>query len=147
MSRIIKFRAWDNVAEKMYGVGEESDVHFYFDSEGIKAERFFDTIHYTPEGGSDVCGDSETLEHLIYLQYTGLKDKNDVEIYEGDVVKHEDFSIGCAVDLFVTGEVKMLEGAWTVDDGSKSEWLWSETAENEIIGNIYENPEMLEIIE
>ena len=46
----------------------------------------------------------------------------------------------------ITGVVTMLEGAWSIVNDNKqlASVLWSETAENEIIGNIYENPELLE---
>ncbi len=63
MSREIKFRAWD------------SDV-----------ERFV-------SGGFWINATTGNLQHLpsiTVIQYTGLKDKNDVEIYEWDILIHED---------------------------------------------------------
>lgn len=122
MMRKIKFRAWIESQNRMERTIEISPFH---------------------------VGDCDRFRwnhgEVELMQYTGLKDKNGVAIYEGDIVRHEDLSIGCTVDLFVTGEVKMLEGGWLVDDGSKAEWLWSETAENEVIGNIYEHPHLLEV--
>ena len=65
-------------------------------------------------------------------EYTGLKDKNKKEIYEGDILKD-------------TGEVKNFGyfyrfGKYT-DLKTDGDWAFS----NEIIGNIYENPELLEV--
>lgn len=82
--------------------------------------------------------------HLKLMQYTGLKDKNSIEIYEGDIVK-----------FIPSGEYGLV----TTFGSSQNlgiEWENSRTAfftpmfylgcesELEIIGNIYENPELLE---
>lgn len=63
-------------------------------------------------------------------QYTGLKDKNDVEIYGGDIIKG---------DVYLAYEVK-----WDFDNNG-----WNISSSNiqkyyKVIGNIYENPELLE---
>ena len=42
------------------------------------------------------------------------------------------------------GVVKVLEGSWVIDTGSVAVRLWSEIDEPEVLGNIYENPELLE---
>lgn len=43
----------------------------------------------------------------------------------------------------LVGIVKVLEAAWVIDTGSDAMHLWTEIEENEIVGNIYENPEYL----
>lgn len=79
------------------------------------------------------------------MQSTGLFDENGVEIFEGDVVRQVRTQPTTENET-ITGVVTMLEGAWSIVNDNKqlASVLWSETAENEIIGNIYENPELLE---
>ena len=76
-------------------------------------------------------------ERWIPMQYTGLKDKNDKEVYEGDIVK-------CFVSVqrkepeeFV-GSVKFVDGSFMC-----RYYLGQHYKESEVIGNIYENPELL----
>jgi len=67
----------------------------------------------------------------IVMQYTGLKDKNNKEIYEGDVVKTP---IG-------TGMVFDRLGCWFIE--GQKELGYFHSYELEVVGNIYENPELL----
>lgn len=74
------------------------------------------------------------------MQYTGLKDKNGKEIYEGDLVNF--------IGAKNPGEVIFNNGAFEIDgfwNNSQDEpaRAFSENATLEIIGNIYENPELL----
>lgn len=43
-------------------------------------------------------------------------------------------------DKEIIGVVKQLEGAWVIDTGSEAVYLWTEIEENEVIGNVYEQP-------
>lgn len=115
----------------MYWVGEEELIHFYFDSNSIVADKLI------PDDSVEGFY-AEKLEHLQYMQYTGLKDKNGEKIYEGDILKFE-HKEGYANELQV---VTMDEWCWGTD-----EYAFYEIVERkyvfEVIGNIYENPELL----
>ena len=134
---ILKYRAWDNV----------------------KKEMFKDTFAIT-ESGQVVVVEQESVasspdyvfvDHLVIMQSTGLKDKNGKEIFEGDIVRTTRF-LGRADEIGgfyeyekdYVGVVKVLEGSWVIDTGIVAVRLWSEIDESEVLGNIYENPELLE---
>lgn len=91
--------------------------------------------------------DIETLDKFILMQSTGLKDKNGTEIYEGDIVRvtDEDESTD-----FCDGGIGTINGLdklfmWYID-GDVENGLFDINSSYyiEVIGNIYENPELLE---
>lgn len=126
-----KFRAWDSA----------------------KKEMFKDTFAITESGQvvvveqeSVVCPpDYVFVDHLVIMQSTGILDKNSQEIFEGDVVRQVRTQPTTENEVII-GVVTMIEGAWLImnDNDQLASYLWSETDENEIIGNVYENKDILE---
>lgn len=97
---------------------------FLFDSNMINESRYFHEI------------DSKTI-----CQYTGLKDRNGNRIWENDIVKIE-YSMDEGI-----GNIEFYDGMWYVD-GEPSNSLYDIIeydyhAEVEIIGNVFDNPELL----
>ena len=79
-------------------------------------------------------------------QYTGLTDKNGKRIFEGDIVKAQDEILGSPFCDGMNGKVVYDEAAYFIElkDPMNSQWLYDECAVYEIIGNIHDNPELLE---
>lgn len=124
---IPKFRAWDKKTSKLHVVNgiycDNKKIHYIDD----KRVRFVD------------------FDNVIIMQSTGLFDKNNKEIFEGDVVRQVRTQPTTENER-ITGVVTMIEGAWLImnDNEQLASDLWSETDENEIIGNVYENKDILE---
>lgn len=136
---ILKFRVWDKDLKKMHVCGEDIHDSISFDEDGV-------AYYYNLQNG---CGSSTDESVYILMQYTGLTDKNGKEIFEGDILHHT-WNSGHDHILETISEVKWNNAAFFVDDKKRSDWLLSvhtlvDWAEVEIIGNIHENPELLEV--
>ena len=77
--------------------------------------------------------DKGLLERFKIMQYTGLKDKNGKEMYEGDILEYSG-------PLKIYDKIKVVE--W-VDKSAFIGFLIARDIEYEILGNIYENPELI----
>jgi uncharacterized phage protein (TIGR01671 family) len=98
-------------------------------------------------GVKGIHGGEGYVESWELSQYTGLKDKNGVEIYEGDIVKYLTTAVARLDGMVWTGRVIYAGGAYRLYEMG-SDYFRSDMTypyEYEVIGNIYKNPELLEI--
>lgn len=117
--REIKFRAWDKKDKRMISNPLATDIN--------SASNYI--------GLNDLLIKYETSGYIL-MQYTGLKDKNGKEIYEGDVVKSRGYNDIDEEERVFIDTVEFNGGAFSP--------ICFEKCENfEVIGNIYENPELL----
>lgn len=97
------------------------------------------------EGKKGLIGYS--IDDKYLMQSTGLFDKNGKEIFEGDVVQFEDCYIESDFLYINKGIVEWSQGRFTVtnrDSVEMEDLLDGELLDVTIIGNIYENPELME---
>lgn len=132
--RELKFRAWEpHLKEMLYNEKLERScpdgytlICQYLDEDG------FNVVSVIP------CGEGEKLKTM---QYTGLKDKSGKEIYEGDIVKI--IPMNLFDDNRFVGKVMFYDGSFVVDNGKESKYLFREMDEIKVIGNVYENKDLL----
>lgn len=125
----IKFRVWDKKHKKISLVDA---IDFEHDEIYGKNGR----ERYTPKPFKDI----------ELMQYTGMTDKNGKEIYEGDIV--EAWSEG----IKARGKIKRrIDGLWLMYPAWQNGTTWSLAPDKDggttvlVIGNIYENPELMEV--
>jgi phage77ORF036 len=135
MSRDIKFRLWSKIGKKFIKT-DDPDFNFVINSDGYlySIENFYGEIYVSLQ-----------LD-IVVLQFTGLQDINGKDIYEGDILKYNFPYDG---RLKHVSPVKFLEteASFGIKDIYGNEIpLYRITANNyfEVVGNIYENPELLE---
>ena len=142
---ILKFRAWQREEDEEYSRMIRSEqsvltaIRHVYGGAGIATGSGFSDINNQPEPG-----------RYELMQYTGLKDKNGKDIYESDIVKcytvteegeYEYVGVVCFKDFafVIVDEKDTYDPLWNY----KSGFVGIET-EIEIIGNVYQNPELLE---
>ncbi|MDU2138655.1 MAG: YopX family protein [Streptococcus mitis] len=128
-----RFRAWDVLAEKM--IDEILMISF------VRKE----IIGKFSDGSTSVplkFEDKRNGEDVVLMQSTGLKDKNGKEVFVGDIIK---CTRGCLHEVYIEKEYGGtyfggMPAVYLKDLGEGYAW----TEHEEIIGNIYENRELLE---
>lgn len=124
---IPKFRAWQKTWEEMCKV-----KRLRFDDEGNVTKA----LVYRKTSGMN-----SSIDEIVLMQSTGLKDKNDKEIFEGDIVQFFDSLYTVFYNISEGSyQLEPHDERWVVDYMSN----FSSEETFEIIGNIYENPELLE---
>lgn len=123
--REIKFRAWDKQYKKMVKV--------------TMALFAFDSMELLEIDTDDNLNEPKSIEHFEIMQYAGLKDKNGKEMYEGDIYDWQEGGIMKIV--FRDGCFCLVK--YETELSNYFPFMHWRVNEGEVIGNIYENPELL----
>ena len=153
MSRVIKFRAWDSLRSEFYKAWENDGASPY-----IGFHLFGECTLLCPPRIED-------LQHLVVDQFTGMLDKNGVEIYEGDIIETPyDFPVseyssysGSTIGLYrgavgyrpSCGYYQKQVIRQEHDGDDHKAWIKNKILHRiiqsrcRVIGNIHQNPELL----
>lgn len=157
--REIKFRAWDvDNLEMWYSAGDNDDGEWgkawVIDKDGIHFEEY--KLWHSTQNGEDVEHEDWHTPKQVIMQFTGLKDKNGKEIFEGDIIRNKN-NFSCITNDDKNPDRKIViyndeESKFCfefIEDRLKkigvSGYSFCKQNQNkfEVIGNIYENPKLL----
>lgn len=148
----IKFKVWDKTTETMFTI----------DGEKLINADLWNQVVWLDDSPLDY----ENGEEAELLQYTGLKDKNNKEIYEGDILKESNGDLNVCIYIDTVASYGFVpdviykhnyeEDDENIDFLALAEQMYEEYGTDcfpknlepkkylEVIGNIYESPELLE---
>ena len=124
---IPRYRAWHKTWEEL---GKVKRIRF--DNEGNVTTVLFE---------GKILGVNTHVDEIKLMQSTGLADKNGKEIFDGDIVK---MSKDVYSEPTYYEVVRHRGGAYRLESKQHGCELWLRHADCEIVGNVYENPELLE---
>ncbi len=135
----IKFRVWDKVNKRMLNI---DTLALSFSPKGVLTSIYT----YGPDFSNDpdILGDDEPdLDSVILEQFTGLKDVNGKDIYEGDIIKSNyKYAQPKVSQIIIEDGNSYILGE---DLATGNEMLVSDhIGEIKVIGNVHTNPELVE---
>jgi uncharacterized phage protein (TIGR01671 family) len=132
--REIKFRVWD-IKRKSF-----REQNTYYNVTGISTCGKYLTRFSDHDSWDQPKGNALPIEEFIIQQYTGLKDKNNKEIYEGDIVE-----VGYGEHQGALGKVIFEYGSFMLTSKYGANFMdtYKSCLYGEVVGNIFENPELM----
>lgn len=141
MNREIKFRVWDKVNKRFLTDSTEPAIYIKFDGQLTS----IDTV------GREIYDfEKNEKQNFVVQQYTGIKDKNGKEIYEGDLVAYTERMHEHGDTQHLIGEV-IYEDYWGAFGLGRNGEIWNFFSDYSIksnlliVGNIFESPEALNL--
>lgn len=137
---IPRFRAWNKATKEMYGADDIIAINFE------EKEICVQTIYFEQGLPDSRDLDYYDFDDIVLMQSTGMRDKNDREIFEGDILKVTNLSSWLEVvsfnedkAMFISKEIKR-----EVEETPLYDLFNTDIFEIETIGNIYTNPKLAE---
>lgn len=138
---IPRFRAWNKATKEMYEADDIIAINFEDKSICVQ------TIYFEQGLPDSRDLDYYNFDDIVLMQSTGLRDKNEREIFEGDVLKVTNLSSWLEVVSFNENKAMFVskETKRKIEETPLYDLFNTDIFEVEIIGNIYTNPELAEV--